>query len=176
MPRSGILVTVGMVVVLTTMAVAVQPQAAGQSGGAQPPAPGQPAERAGRPEGRQGGGTLSVGQAMKGINRAIRQLRGQAGDSSKREENLRLVNDAQRNLVAAKGQTLPEDLLKDAKDEAAKTALKDHYRKDLISALRTLVEVEQAIFDNKNDDAKKLVEELAAQRDEAHEELGVKDE
>lgn len=112
---------------------------------------------------------------MKGLNRAIKQLRGQAGDSSKRDENLRLVNDAQRGLVAAKGQPLPEDFLKNAKDDAAKAALKDTFRKDLIGALRKLVDIEQSIFENKGDDTKKLVEELVKMRDTSHKELGVKD-
>lgn len=156
--------------VFCTVAVAIQP----------PAAPAQPTDRPARPDGRTGpaGGrdAASVEAAMKGMNRAIRQLRGQAGDGAKREENLRWINDAQRGLVAAKGMPFPEDYLKGAADDAAKTALKEAYRRDLIAVLKKLSDIEQAIFDQKTEDAKKLVEELVVMRDDAHKKFGVKDE
>ncbi len=159
--------TLAGLVATATIAAGMQPP---PGAGGQPPA--APGER--RPE--RSGAAPSVEGAMKGMNRAIKQLRGQAADPAKRDENLRLVNDAQRNLVAAKGQPFPEPLLASAKDEAAKATLREHYRKDLIIALGNLVKLETAIFENKADDARAAVEELVTMRDAAHKELGVSDE
>lgn|SRR5262245_56129005 len=151
-------------------------------------APGQPADsgsprqrqpvRPGSPEGRPGdpAAPVSIDRAMKGTNRAIRQLRGQVTDSSKKDENLRLVSDAQRGLVLAKGQPLPDDVLKNAKDDAAKAQMNAAFRKDLIGALHLLLDIETDIADGKGDAAKAKLEELIKKRDAAHKELGVKDE
>ncbi len=119
---------------------------------------------------------LSVEQAMKSMNRPLRQLRTQIGDATKKDENLRLINDMQRGCVAAKGQPVPHEVTDLAADDAAKVKMADEYRRELLGALKLMVEVEQAILDDKADEATAKLDALVAARDHAHEELGIKDE
>jgi|GEM_PF-2034413 len=129
----------------------------------------------GQPGARGGGPVVSVEAAMKIMGRSLRTIKAQAGDAEKREENLRLVNDMQRGCVTAKGGA-PESILKNAASEADKAKMKDEYRKGLVSLLKKLIELEEAIGDNKGDAAKGLVDEVVKMRDEMHEKMGVKDE
>jgi len=121
------------------------------------------------------GGVISVEQAMRSMNRPVRQLRGQIGDATKRDENLRMINEMQRGCVAAKGLPAPEGVLANVADDAAKAEKNEHYRRDLIKALRILVDMEVAVMDGKGDEASKKLDELIAARDKAHEEMGIKD-
>jgi soluble cytochrome b562 len=45
---------------------------------------------------------------MKLINRSVKRLKQQIADSEKKEDNLKLVGDVERAIVAAKGMPLPE--------------------------------------------------------------------
>ncbi len=125
--------------------------------------------------GRQGGPgmTASVEGGMKGMNRALRTLKGQITDASKREDNLLLINQMQVACVSAKGGKLDE-VLKDLKPEEAAAKAKE-FRADLISLMRTLLEVEENILNEKFDDAQKALDKAQAARDHGHKEFGVKD-
>ena len=92
-----------------------------------PPPPNAPARQPGdqrpaRPEGQpgqegrgregRGGGTgdiTSVNGAMKAINRGFRQLRDQIADPEKKEENLKIVGDIEKAIVAAKSMPVPAE-------------------------------------------------------------------
>lgn len=139
-----------------------------------------------KPEGREGGAGAggggggagrregpSVEGAMKGMNRALERLKGQIADAAKKEENLRLINDMQRNCVTAKGLPVPGDLLERAKDDAAKTKLKATYRAELLHLLRALIEIEQAIIDDKTEVAVKGVGELGKLEESGHNAVGL---
>jgi Spy/CpxP family protein refolding chaperone len=152
------LVAVGIVAVTVGAASLSQPQGGDRSGG------------------RGSGEGASVQGSMKTINRAMRQLRGQIEDISKKEECLRLVGDMQQGCLAAKRQPVPGDLLKNAKDDAAKNALRDEYRHELIELMRALLLLEEDVAAGKTDSAKSRMAELVKLRDHAHEELGVDDE
>lgn len=138
---------------------------------------GQGRERQGPPGGREGGPrtAISVEASMKVMGRALRTLKAQAGDATKREENLRLVNEMQRGCVTAKGSPVPEPLLKDAVSDPDKAKIKETFRKGLLDLLRKLVDLEEAIADEKGDAAKGLVEEVIKMRDKLHETMGVKE-
>ncbi len=149
--------------------------------------PAQPGERRGegRGEGREGGRQEgargerqgpNVGGAMKSMGRAMERLEKQLADASKKDENLRLINDIQRGAVAAKGQPLPNDVLAKGKDEAEKTKMAQSYRKNLIALVRKTLDLEDAVLAGKGDDAKKLIDEIAKLRDSSHDALGLKDE
>lgn len=153
-------------------APAGQPQSTPPPGG-RPPEGRGPGE--GRGEGRRGE-LPSVDSAMKGMNRALKQLSGQITDAAKKDENLRLVNDMQRNCVIAKSQPAPADVLKKAKDDPARAKLPEAFRKNLIAAVRLLLDIEQDIADGKTDSAKNRLTELAKARDAAHETMGIEDE
>lgn len=172
---------IGSVVMMTMLGsgasvLALQPERpAGQPGQQPGQQQGQPGQRGPRGPGGPGG-ALSVEQAMRSMNRPVRQLRGQIADAQMREENLRLINEMQRGCVAAKGLPVPVELMEQAADDAAKAELSEHYRRDLVKALRILVDLEVAVMDGKGDEATKKLDELIATRDEAHTEMGIKDE
>ena len=150
----------------------------------------QPEGRTTQPESRQGqpgqpGGPRRQGPgqgqppnlegSMKQINRALKQLRGQLSDASKREDNLRLIGEMQRGAVGAKS-AKPEHALEEAKDEAAKAKIAAEFRSGLITVVRKLLDAEEAIVNGKPEIAAKLLDEVESLRDKAHKQLGVKDE
>lgn len=110
---------------------------------------------------------------MKGMNRALRTLKGQITDASKRDDNLQLVNQMQVACVSSKGGKLDEKL-KDLKPEEA-AAKKKEFRGEMISLMRTLLDVESALLNEKYDEAQKALDKAEAARDHGHKEFGVKD-
>lgn len=165
---------VAVAAVLTVAAAGIALQPEGQPDRRQQA--GQPGDRPQRGQGGPGGErAISVEGAMKGVNRALRQLNSQIGDETKREENLKLLNDMERGMVNAKGAPLSENLFKDAKDEAARAKIVDHFRADVIKALRLMLDIETDLAAGKTDDAKAKVSELVKLKNEAHAEMGVDD-
>lgn len=139
--------------------------------GGQPGGPdGRPPRGPGGPGGREGAGAEA---GMKMMNRALKMLKGQISDASKKDENLRLINDMQRGCVTAKGGAGSPELFKKAKDDAEKAKWQKEYRSSLIMVLRKLIDAEQAVIDGKNADADKLLTEIAAKRDEMHKLMGI---
>jgi hypothetical protein len=161
--------------VIAFQAAQPEPASPGSRQPSPPPQPGQPGER-GRPGGPGAEGRpISIEGAMKTMNGSLRRLRGQIADPAKKVENLRLINDMQRGCVMAKGQPLPPDRVEDAKDDAAKAKLNETFRRDLMAAMRTLLDIEQDLMDGKADSAKARLEEVIKARDAAHKEFGVKE-
>ncbi|QQS08865.1 MAG: collagen-like protein [Phycisphaerales bacterium] len=161
-----------------TAAIALQP--AGES----PRSPQRPAGERGQPgdrgqPGERGRGDRAGGQSiessMKGMNRAMRTLRDQVADASKKDENLRLINDIQRNCVNAKGQPLPKNILENATDEAQKEQWAREYRTKLATCLKLMAEVELAIIDGKGAEASKALDQIHTLEEQGHTDLGVKD-
>ncbi|MBY0112868.1 MAG: hypothetical protein K2Y21_08605 [Phycisphaerales bacterium] len=142
----------------------------------QPP---RPEERRGPgQDGRPGGGErrVSVEGSMKAIERSLKALNGQISDASKRDDNLKLINDAQRGCIQAKGAGIPKDVLeKKANDAASKARLADDYRVHLLSTLRKLIELEEAVAAGKTDDAKAAMAALGKLREEGHHAMGLDD-
>ena len=148
--------------------------------GQQPPAQGDqgrrpPFDRQGGPggPGGPGGRQISVSGAMKGLNRAARMLHEQIGDASKKTENLQLINDVQRGAISAKGAPLPEDIIGKAKDDTAKAKMTEDFRRALMKAVLTALDIEDNILAGRTDAAKAGREDLIKQRDAAHKTLGV---
>jgi len=140
---------------------------------------GQPGERGGgRGQGRGPGGEGgqrggNVEGAMKQMNRALKALTEQIKDTTKTEENLRLVNEIQRGCAASKGLGIPAKLLEKAKDEAGKKKLAEEFRKDLIAAMRALLEVEELLAAGKVNEAATKLEVIGEMAEKAHTALGV---
>ncbi|MGH7244247.1 MAG: hypothetical protein ACREJD_12610 [Phycisphaerales bacterium] len=134
--------------------------------------------REGRPPGGPGGGErrASVEGAMKLMDRNFDQLQGQISDATKRSENLVLINDMQRGCVTAKGLPLPKDVLERAADEAAQAKMKETYRADMLALLKQLISLEEAVADGKLETAKTILVEVTAERDRAHQAMGVGEE
>ncbi|MFO0833091.1 MAG: cytochrome b562 [Phycisphaerales bacterium] len=125
------------------------------------------------PGGQGFGQGASVEGGMKAMNRNLRTLKGQISDASKRDENLGLINQMQVGCALAKGGKLDE-VLKDLKPEEA-TAKKKEFRTEMIALARTLLDVEEALMNEKYAEAQKALEKAEAARDHGHKEFGVKD-
>ena len=113
---------------------------------------------------------------MKMMNRAARALNTQIADATKKEDNIRLINDMQRGCATAKGLPLPEPFLKDAKDDAAKAKITAEYRADLMKSMRLMLDVEVAITEGKIAEAKAGLEAIEKIRQDSHTRMGVKEE
>lgn len=141
----------------------------------QPPSTDQPVRQPGRGGPGARGENPGVGPTMKSMNRALRSLRDQIADNSKKDENLRFINDIQRGCVISKGQPVPADILRNAPDDAGRAKFADTYRRSLMASLRILLDIEQDIIDGKGDAAKSHLDALVKLRDDVHDQLGVKE-
>lgn len=117
----------------------------------------------------------SVEAAMRDMNRGMRQLRGALDDAARKDDNLRIINDIQRACLACKSQKVPQGLLRDAKDDAARAKLAVDYHAHLVTVMRTLLDLEMAVAQGKADEAKAKFTQLARDRDAGHEALGLGD-
>ena len=113
---------------------------------------------------------------MKQIRRAMTQLQAQVTDTSKKDENLKLINDMERGCVLAKGQSLPRDRTEKAADDAAKAKLNETFHSDMRKALRLMLDIEDDLIAGKNDAAKTKLDQLQKLREDGHDALGVKEE
>lgn len=145
--------------------------------GGQPP---RPEERRGPgQEGRQGGPggerRVSVEGSMKAMQRSFEALERQIGDPSKRDENLKLINDAQRGCVQAKGAGIPRDILEKNVfvDAATKARMGDDYRVHLVATLRKLIDLEEAVAAGKTEEAKAALQAVSKLREEGHNAMGM---
>lgn len=157
--------------------------ARGQPGGPGPGGPGGEGRRGpGGPDGGRGGARggdgaslpQSVKQSMMIMNRALKTLKSQVNDATKKEENLKLVADMQRGCLAAKA-LAPEKALGKETDAAKKAEMATMYRKEMITIMTKLLAVESAILDGKGADAEKLIAEIGDLRDQGHSEFNVRD-
>ncbi|MFT3684405.1 MAG: cytochrome b562 [Phycisphaerales bacterium] len=135
-----------------------------------------PRGRGGQPGGgggRQGGGPGLEG-SMKGLDRTLESLKASIGDASKKEDNLRLLSDAERFAAGAKG-AKPTEALNEAKDDAERAKMMTDYRKQLLSVLKSLIEAEEATMDGHTDKAKAALDKVAEAREKGHKEFKVKE-
>jgi pyrimidine operon attenuation protein/uracil phosphoribosyltransferase len=111
---------------------------------------------------------------MKLMNRSVQRLERQVADASKKDDNLRLINEAQRGCITAKG-LVPKGPWSEEPDAAKKAAALAPYRRDLIAVARKLLDLETAIMDDRAEDAASLIKEIKKLKEEGHKEMGVKD-
>lgn len=129
------------------------------------------ARQPGGPGERRGGEAPNVEASMKGMNRALGQLRDQLADATKKYACLKLIGDAQRGCINAKSGTPHQ--IQDMKEEAAKSKAAESYRRQLMAVARKLLDIEQNILEGKTDAAKALITEVLKMRDDGHTEFGV---
>ena len=146
----------------------------GRGGGGEGRPEGQPGERRRGPAGDEPR-AAGVESSMKSMNRALKGLAAQISDPAKKSENLQLVNDLQRAAVSAKGAKLGEDVLKHAKDEAAKTEMAMKYRRDMIELVKVLLDIEEDLLDDQFYAAKSNLDKIAEMRDDGHKEMGIEE-
>jgi len=136
----------------------------------------QPRERGNRPPIQPGDRQApNVEGAMKVIDRSMKNLKAQLDDPSMKQDNLRQVGEAQRGAVTAK-LARPGKQLDKLKNDSERAKMEVQFRRGLIDLTRKLLDLEQAIIDDKTDDAKRLMAEIVKMRDDAHKAMGVDDE
>lgn len=135
--------------------------------GGRPDGPRQPGEGRG-----QGGG--GVRQGMSLMNRSLRVLSAQIGDASKKEENLKLLNDLERGAASSKGASPDRALGRMEESKRAEAAMT--YRRSLIQIMEKALRAETALLDGKIADAERAVQDIAKIRDESHQAMGIRDE
>ncbi|MCE7974030.1 MAG: hypothetical protein DYG92_06845 [Leptolyngbya sp. PLA1] len=106
---------------------------------------------------------------MRGINRALREVKATIGDATKQEQTLMGVYGMQAACATAK-RAKPEHL----KGDEAK--MLGEFRRDMHALTALLVELEGHVLDGKVDAAGATLKKIEAARDAAHEKFGVKDE
>jgi hypothetical protein len=155
----------GLVCLISIGSLAVAAAALAQAG-SQPPAD---APRPARQPVTRGQGPQNVEQAMRGMNRAARELKDQIGDASKKDANLALIWAMERGAVQAKSLE-PEHL-----PAGDKAQLVNDFRKGQIELLKLMLTMEGQVMDGKTEDAAKTFAAIVELRDKAHEKFGVKE-
>jgi soluble cytochrome b562 len=109
---------------------------------------------------------------MKAQNKSLRTLKRQVDDASKKDDNLALIATAKKSVDAA------------AKLDPAKTrdipagekaAYLDKYHAEMKELAKTWDDLEAAVKDGKVDDAKKIFEKLADQKEKGHKDFNPDD-
>ncbi|MGQ0626790.1 MAG: cytochrome b562 [Phycisphaerales bacterium] len=132
------------------------PGGGGRQGGGQGRQPGGP--------GGQGERQANVEGVMKGINRAYKAMEKSIDDAASKDENLKHINDLQRNVVIAKGLTPKTDkVAADKKAEHLKA-----YRTTQIELIKLLLTLEEQTLEGKTKDARATYDKIGKFEEDAH--------
>ncbi len=110
---------------------------------------------------------------MSAMNKSLRTLKRQLADTSKKDENIGMVEKIKTSLdEAAKLQP------KKTKDipEAEKTAYIEKYKAQIADLKKTFDGIGAALKAGKPDDAKALFDKLSEQKEKGHKDFGADDE
>jgi len=110
---------------------------------------------------------------MTAMNKSLRMLKRQVADPAKKQDNLALVAKIKGNVDAAL--KLEPAKIKDV-PAADKPAYLEKFHHELTDLKKTYDDLEVALKADKQDEAKKLFEKLAEQKEKGHKDFGVDDE
>ena len=110
---------------------------------------------------------------MSGMNKALRTLKRQIADASKKDENVAMVEKIKTSIAEAA--KLEPKKTKDI-PAAEKAAYLEKYKKQMGDLGKTFDEIEAALKAGKADDAKALFDKLAEQKEKGHKDFGADDE
>ena len=113
-----------------------------------------------------------LAKEMSAMNKSLRMLKRQMGDSSKKDENLGIVAKIKGNITAAM-KLLPAKT-KDV-PEAEKTAYLEKYKAQLTDLNKTFEAIEAALKAGKVDDARAAFDKLSDQKEKGHKDFGADD-
>jgi len=103
---------------------------------------------------------------MKKINDAHKTLRRQARRMDFDDETVKLVIEMQTEALAA--MHLPIEKA-DNLEPAAKKSMMLGYRKDMSTFIKSLLDLEVALIEDRKEDAQKIINDLGAQKNSSHE-------
>jgi len=106
-----------------------------------------------------------LAKEMKTTNKSIRTLKRQLDDASKKDDNLALIATAKKSVEAS--MKLEPAKTKDV-PAGEKAAYLDKYHAEMKDVAKAFDELEAAVKDGKTDDAKKILEKLADQKEKGH--------
>lgn len=113
-----------------------------------------------------------LAKQMKIVNKSIRTMKRQIDDASKKDDNLALIATAKKSLA----ECLKMEPAK-TKDVAAgeKAAYLDKYQAEMKEVAKTFDDLEAAVTAGKTDDAKKIFEKLADEKEKGHKDFNPDD-
>jgi hypothetical protein len=106
-----------------------------------------------------------LAKEMKVVNKSIRTMKRQIDDAAKKDDNLALIATAQKSLAEclkmepAKTKDIPA---------GEKAAYLDKYKAEMKDVAKTFDDLEAAVKGGKTDDAKKIFEKLADEKEKGH--------
>ena len=110
---------------------------------------------------------------MSAMNKNLRTLKRQLGDTSKKDENVAMVEKIKTSLDEAI--KLQPKKTKDV-PEAEKTAYLEKYKTQITELKKTFEGIETALKAGKPEEAKALFDKLAEQKEKGHKDFGADDE
>jgi soluble cytochrome b562 len=110
---------------------------------------------------------------MSAMNKALRTLKRQIADATKKEENIGLIGKIKAGIVEAA--KLEPKKTKDI-PAAEKAAYLEKYKKQMEELGKTFDGIETALKADKADEAKALFDKLAEQKEKGHKDFGADDE
>ena len=105
---------------------------------------------------------------MKGMEQALKSIKVEAADPAKIEQTLKDIGLLERDVAIAKSLIPP--LVNRQTGDAKAESLSD-YRAMLVSVLRTVLDLEEAVVDKKPDDIKKALTQLDELETQGHKEF-----
>jgi soluble cytochrome b562 len=113
-----------------------------------------------------------LAKSMKVVNKSIRTMKRQIDDPAKKDDNLQLIATAKKSL----DECLKLDPAKTKDVPAAdKAAYLDKYKSEMKEVVKSFDDLETAVKAGKTDDAKKIFEKLADQKEKGHKDFNPDD-
>lgn len=113
-----------------------------------------------------------MGEEMSAMNKAWRTIKKNAGDASRNEETLKLLDEMIQAAVTA---TDMDPVLADEQPEGKRQAFVDAYRKGMKATVADLESLRAVLAAGENDKAARLIKELDDQKKKGHKEFKPKD-
>lgn len=113
-----------------------------------------------------------LAKQMKIQNKSLRTLKRQVDDASKKDDNLALIAAAKKSLEESS--KLDPAKTKDV-PAAEKAAYLEKYHAQMKELAKTWDDLETAVKDGKADDAKKIFDKLADQKEKGHKDFNPED-
>jgi soluble cytochrome b562 len=109
-----------------------------------------------------------LSKEMTQMNKSLRTVKRQLADSSKKNDNIELIEKVKKNLDAAK--TLKP---KTTEKQSDKAAYVNKYKDEMGTLEKTVDELEAALKADKPDEAKKALDKIYQIKEKGHKDFGV---
>ncbi|MES2570678.1 MAG: cytochrome b562 [Verrucomicrobiota bacterium] len=113
-----------------------------------------------------------LGTEMKAMNKALRTLKKQLADTTKKEDNLALVGKMKKATEDSKKHDPAKTKDIPAADKVAYLA---KYKEQMDGLSKSFDDLETAVKEDKVDDAKKILEKLSEQKEKGHKDFNPDD-